>query len=53
MSNQFKNPMEEKLVDPKTVESQAKKLDKIADKAAEKSAKTEQSYDKDHTTFSN
>jgi hypothetical protein len=53
MSNQFENPAKEKLVDPKIAESPVKKLDKVADKAAEQGAKTEQRYDKDHTIFSN
>lgn len=30
-----------------------KKLDRVADRAANKASKTEQNYDQDHTTFSN
>ena len=33
--------------------SSEKKLDRVADRAAHKAAKSEQRYDEDHATFSN
>ncbi len=54
MPSQFENPQEEK-VENETVskESPAKRIDNIAEKAAEKSSKTEQKKENDRPIFSN
>lgn len=53
MPEQFENPEAKKLAD-ETVSNAAaeKKIDRVAEKAAEKASKTEQRYDKDHTIIS-
>ena len=53
MPKQSENPEARKLED-KTVSDAAagKRIDRVAEKAAEKAAKTEQSYDQDHSIFS-
>jgi uncharacterized glyoxalase superfamily protein PhnB len=53
MPQQFENPEKTKLKG-KTLskESAQKNIDSVAEKAAEKGAKVEQKYDKDHTIFS-
>lgn len=53
MANQFVNPQEEKVENmTDTNESTEKKVDCIAEKAAEKAAKTQQKNEKDHPIFS-
>jgi hypothetical protein len=55
MSEQFQNPNAVKPEDTTTSnspEEKEKKVEQIANKAAEKPAKTEQKYDKDHPIFS-
>jgi hypothetical protein len=53
MSEHFENPKAAKPEDTATSNSSAEnKLEEIADKAAEKPAKTEQKYDKEHNIFS-
>jgi hypothetical protein len=54
MPEQVENPEATKLED-ETVsdESAEKRIERIAEKAAEKSTKTVHNYDKDHTIFSN
>jgi hypothetical protein len=53
MPQQFENPQaaepEEETVSDATAE---KRIDRVADKAAEKSTHTVQKYDKDHTIIS-
>jgi hypothetical protein len=50
---QFVNPEEAKVGDETVAEKSAdEKIQHVADKAANKAAKTEQDYDKDHTTIS-
>lgn len=53
MPEQFENQEAKKLAD-ETVSNAAaeKKIDRVAEKAAEKASKTEQRYDKDHTIIS-
>lgn len=53
MSEQFENPEATKLED-ETVsdESAEKRINRVAEKAAEKSAKAQQHYDNDHNIFS-
>jgi hypothetical protein len=54
MSEQFENPQATKLENETVSDPTAeKKIERVAEKAAEKSTKTVQSYDKDHTIFSN
>ena len=52
MTKQFENPEVEKLEDQtvSTISAQ-KRVDRVADKAAEKPAKTEQKFDKDNTNL--
>jgi hypothetical protein len=53
MTEQFENQQEEKLKEITDSEASAKKrIDLIAEKAAEKSTKTEQRYDKNNPVFS-
>jgi predicted membrane-bound dolichyl-phosphate-mannose-protein mannosyltransferase len=53
MPKQFENPEAKKLDDEiVSVESAQKKIENVAEKAAEKPAKTEQKFDKDHKIFS-
>lgn len=54
MFKQFENPEAAKLQDEAaTKESADEKIQHVAEKAAEKAAKTEQEYGKDHTIFTN
>jgi hypothetical protein len=50
MPKQFENPQEIKVKD-KTISdiSPQKRIDRVADKAASKTAKTQQSFDKDNS----
>jgi hypothetical protein len=50
MPKQFENPQEKKVKD-ETVSSVSpqKRIERVADKAAGKSAKTQQSFDKDNS----
>ena len=49
MANQFQNPAETKVENESTTDTSAqKKVENIADKAAEKPAKTQQKYDTDN-----
>ncbi|MGA3101882.1 MAG: hypothetical protein ABSD61_08480 [Terracidiphilus sp.] len=52
MPSQFENP-EAEIVENETVaeESPEKKVEQVAEKAARKSTKTEQEYDKEHNIF--
>jgi hypothetical protein len=53
MPEQFENPEARKLEDETVSDTAAaKRIDRVAERAAEKAAKTEQSYDQDHTIFS-
>ncbi len=53
MSEQFENPEATKLEDETVPDELAEeKIERIADKAAEKSTRTVHKYDKDHTIFS-
>jgi hypothetical protein len=53
MPEQFQNPEVTKLEDETVSDSTAvKKIDRVAEKAAEKASKTEQHYDKDHPIIS-
>jgi hypothetical protein len=53
MPKQFENPEARKLEDETVSDAAAeKRIDRVAEKAAGKAAKTEQSYDQDHTIFS-
>jgi hypothetical protein len=53
MPEQFENPEETKLEDETVSDATAeKRIDRVADKAAEKSSHTVQNYDKDHNIFS-
>ena len=53
MSKQFENPEAAKLEDETVSEATAaKRIERTAEKAAEKSTNTEQRYDKDHNIFS-
>ncbi|MGD0732456.1 MAG: hypothetical protein ABR956_14440 [Terracidiphilus sp.] len=54
MSDQFENSNEEKVeneTDP--APTTVTKIERVAEKAAEKSSKTVQKFDQDHTIFSN
>ena len=53
MPNQIKNP-QTKNVEDETVSDAAaeKRIDRVAEKAAGKAARTEQKYDQNHTIFS-
>jgi hypothetical protein len=54
MANQFENPQVKKLDDvTEAVESTEKKIERIADKAAGKSTKTTQKFDKQGKIFTN
>jgi hypothetical protein len=49
MKTQFENPQEEKLKEETvTNDSTQKRVDRVAEKAAEKSTKAEQKFDKDN-----
>jgi hypothetical protein len=53
MPEHIENPKATKLEGETVSEAAtAKKIDDVADKAAEKASKTEQRYDADHTIFS-
>jgi hypothetical protein len=54
MPEQFETPEVTKPEDEPVADVAAeKKIEHIAEKAADKASKTEQNYDKDHTLFSN
>ncbi len=54
MPERVENPETTKLEDETVLnESAEEKVERIAEKAAEKSTKAVQRYDKDHTIFSN
>ncbi len=53
MPEQSKNQETTKLDDETASEATEEKIQRLADKAAEKAVKTEQRYDEDHTIFSN
>lgn len=53
MPDQFENKEATKLEDETVSEASAeKRIERVADKAAEQSAKTEERYDRDHSIFS-
>jgi hypothetical protein len=53
MPKQSENPEPRKLEDETVSDAAAeKRIDRVAEKAAGKAAKTEQSYDQDHSIFS-
>ena len=53
MPEQFENSETTKLEDETISDATAeKRIEHVADKAAEKSSKTEQRYDRDHNIFS-
>jgi hypothetical protein len=53
MPEQFENTDATKLENETVSEASAeKRIERVADKAAEQSAKTEQRYDRDHSIFS-
>jgi len=53
MPEQFENPKETKLEDETVSDETAKKrIERVAEKAAEKPAHTVHTFDKDHTIFS-
>jgi len=53
MPKQFENPEATKLEEETVTDASAeKKIEQIAEKAAEKSSKTEKAYDKDHSLIS-
>jgi hypothetical protein len=53
MPEQFENPEATKLEDETVSDAAAeKRIDRVAEKAAEKASHTVQNYDKDHTIFS-
>jgi hypothetical protein len=53
MPEQFENSEATKLEDETTSDATAeKRIERVADKAAEKSTKTEQRYDRGHEIFS-
>lgn len=53
MPEQFENSEATKLEDETISDATAeKRIERVADKAAEKSTKTEQRYDTDHNMFS-
>ncbi len=54
MAKQFENPKETELEDKTTTNATPqKKIEDVADKAAEKAGKTERKFDEAHTIFSN
>jgi hypothetical protein len=54
MSNQFENPEATKLEDQTISDVTAeKRIERVAEKAAEQGSKTEKKYDGEHTIFSN
>jgi hypothetical protein len=54
MPEQFENPEATKLEDETVSDASAeKRIERVAEKAAEKSSKTEKNFDKQHTIFSN
>ena len=54
MPEQFQNPEVIKLENETVSDATAKKkIDRVAEEAAEKASHTVKSYDKDHTIFSN
>jgi hypothetical protein len=54
MPEQFENPEATTLEDETVSDTAAeKRIDRVAEEAAAKAAKTVQHYDKDHTIFSN
>lgn len=54
MTEQFENSEATKREDETITDATAeKRIERVADKAAEKSSKTEQRYDSDHNIFSN
>jgi hypothetical protein len=54
MPEQFENPEAEKIEDETVSDPTAeKRIDRVAEKAAEKASKTVKKYDGDHTIFSN
>lgn len=53
MPDQFENTEATKLEDETVSEATPeKRIERVAEKAAEKSTKTEHSYDRDHSIFS-
>jgi hypothetical protein len=49
MPEQFENPNAKKLEDETISDASAgKRIDRVAEKAAEKASKTEKNYDKEH-----
>jgi hypothetical protein len=53
MARQFENPEETKLEDETASNTTAqKRIERVAEKAAEKSSKGEQRYDEDHNIIS-
>ena len=53
MTDQFENPNVAKLKgEINSTSSPQKKIEDVAEKAAEKSSKVEQKYDKEHNIFS-
>jgi hypothetical protein len=48
MAEQFQNPQATKVESNTEPETATKKIDKVAEHLAEKSAKTEKKFDKDH-----
>jgi len=53
MPDQFENAQSTKLEDKAVSDATAqKRIERVAEKAAEKSTKTEQRYDRDHKIFS-
>jgi len=53
MPDQFENPEEIKVEDETDTDATAnKRIERVAEKAAEKSSKTAQNYDKEHTIIS-
>ena len=53
MKQQFENEEAKKLKDKTDTDAASeKRINQLADKAAEKASKTEQRYDKDHTIIS-
>ena len=52
MAHQFENPNIDKPQDEAPAPTQQKKLDRIAEEAAEKAAKVEKRYDSEHNIIS-
>jgi hypothetical protein len=53
MPEQFENPEATKLEDKTVSDASAQeRINRVAEKAAERASKTEQRYDKDHNIFS-